>query len=100
MRMKKETQEEVSGICMRSKWKATSKICTRWIWQEVQFRANKSILQGKIGVVQADWSYNDFESYNVYYYDRIYALRKNEIQVIIDSQGRTYISDGTMAIHI
>ena len=41
-----------------------------------------------------------YAHYTVYYYDRIYALRKNEIQVIIDSQGRAYISDGTMAIHI
>ena len=62
MRMKKETQEEVSGICMRSKWKATSKICTRWIWQEVQSQALKSILQGESEVAQADWANNDFKS--------------------------------------
>ena len=41
---------------------------------------------------------NSYAHYNVYYYDRIYALRKNEIQVIIDSQGRAYISDGTQVI--
>ena len=62
MRMKNETQEEVSGICTRSKWKATSKICTRWTWQKVQSRAIKSILQGESEVAQADWAYNDFKS--------------------------------------